>query len=38
MILIKQNAKVQQEGGRGFFYNTEDIAKEAVQSPKQVFK
>jgi len=28
-----QNRKVQQEGGRGFFWDTEDIAKEAVQSP-----
>jgi hypothetical protein len=28
-----QNRKVQQEGGRGFFWETEDIAKEAVQSP-----
>jgi hypothetical protein len=29
----QQNAKVQQAGGRGFFWDTEDIAKEAVQSP-----
>ena len=28
-----QNRKVQQEGGRGFFWETEDLAKEAVQSP-----
>jgi len=28
-----QNRKVQQEGGRGFFWDSEDIAKEAVQSP-----
>ena len=28
-----QNKKVQQEGGRGFFWDSEDIAKEAVQSP-----
>ena len=28
-----QNRKVQQEGGRGFFWDTEDLAKEAVQSP-----
>ena len=29
----QQNAKVQQAGGRGFFWDSEDIAKEAVQSP-----
>ena len=29
----QQNAKVQQGGGRGFFWDSEDIAKEAVQSP-----
>jgi len=29
----QQNAKVQQAGGRGFFWETEDIAKQAVQSP-----
>ena len=28
-----QNRKVQQEGGRGFFWDNEDIAKQAVQSP-----
>jgi len=28
-----QNRKVQQEGGRGFFWDNEDLAKEAVQSP-----
>jgi hypothetical protein len=28
-----QNRKVQQEGGRGFFWDSEDLAKEAVQSP-----
>jgi len=28
-----QNTKVQQAGGRGFFWDSEDIAKEAVQSP-----
>ena len=28
-----QNRKVQQEGGRGFFWDSEDIAKQAVQSP-----
>ncbi len=28
-----QNRKVQQAGGRGFFWDTEDLAKEAVQSP-----
>ena len=28
-----QNRKVQQAGGRGFFWDSEDIAKEAVQSP-----
>jgi len=31
--IAEQNRKVQQEGGRGFFWDTEDIAKEAVQSP-----
>jgi hypothetical protein len=31
--IAAQNKKVQQEGGRGFFWDTEDIAKEAVQSP-----
>ena len=29
----QQNLKVQQAGGRGFFWETEDLAKEAVQSP-----
>jgi len=29
----QQNAKVQQAGGRGFFWDSEDLAKEAVQSP-----
>ena len=33
-----QNRKVQQEGGRGFFWDTEDIAKEAVNHQQQVFK
>jgi hypothetical protein len=28
-----QNRKVQSEGGRGFFWDTEDIAKQAVNSP-----
>jgi hypothetical protein len=28
-----QNTKVQQGGGRGFFWDTEDIAKQAVNSP-----
>ena len=28
-----QNKKVQQEGGRGFFWDTEDMAKQAVNSP-----
>ena len=28
-----QNRKVQQEGGRGFFWDTEDMAKQAVNSP-----
>ena len=28
-----QNRKVQSEGGRGFFWETEDIAKQAVNSP-----
>jgi len=28
-----QNRKVQNEGGRGFFWDSEDLAKEAVQSP-----
>jgi hypothetical protein len=28
-----QNAKVQQAGGRGFFWDSEDLAKAAVQSP-----
>jgi hypothetical protein len=31
--IAAQNRKVQQEGGRGFFWDSEDIAKEAVQSP-----
>ena len=31
--IAEQNRKVQQEGGRGFFWDTEDMAKEAVQSP-----
>ena len=29
----QQNLKVQQAGGRGFFWDSEDLAKEAVQSP-----
>ena len=33
MMLQAQNRKVQQAGGRGFFWDTEDLAKEAVQSP-----
>jgi hypothetical protein len=28
-----QNRKVQNEGGRGFFWDTEDMAKQAVNSP-----
>ena len=28
-----QNRKVQQEGGRGFFWDDKDVAKQAVQSP-----
>ena len=28
-----QNTKVQQGGGRGFFWDTEDMAKQAVNSP-----
>ena len=31
--MAAQNRKVQQEGGRGFFWDSEDIAKQAVQSP-----
>ena len=31
--IAAQNRKVQQEGGRGFFWDSEDLAKEAVQSP-----
>jgi hypothetical protein len=29
-----QNARVQQGGGRGFFWETEELAKQAVNSPK----
>ena len=28
-----QNTKVQQAGGRGFFWDTEELAKQAVNSP-----
>ena len=31
--LNQQNLKVQQGGGRGFFWDSEDLAKQAVQSP-----
>jgi len=31
--VASQNTKVQQEGGRGFFWNSEELAKAAVNSP-----
>ena len=33
MILINKTQKFNKAGGRGFFWDSEDIAKEAVQSP-----
>jgi len=31
--IVAQNTKVQQGGGRGFFWDSEDLAKKAVDSP-----
>ena len=32
-MMFAKNAEVQSKGGRGFFWDTEELAKQAVNSP-----